>query len=255
MASVAERAKKETVKEVRIGLGYTAVLLEGEHAGVAYTFRNEARESCTVFEKLRPLRGRQASDLVALLVSSDRTEAAVGLACINALANRDYDSTQKGDILALLDVRSEDDVAMVGQFRPLIGPLKDRARSLTVFERIVEPQGEIRPADEAKDVLPQCQVALITATSIINHTIDELLDWAKACREIVLLGASTPLLPDVFSGRVTMLSGSVVEEPAEVLRIVSEGGGMRLFGPHVQKVCFRPELTTTALDSSGGSHA
>jgi hypothetical protein len=41
------------------------------------------------------------------------------------------------------------------------------------------------------------------------------------------------------AGAVTLLSGVVVTAPHEVLRIVSEGGGMRQFGPHVRKVTVR----------------
>ena len=88
--------------------------------------------------------------------------------------------------------------------------------------------------------LPRCQVALITATSIINHTLDGLLDAARGCRQVALLGASTPLLAEAFStARVTMLSGVVVTAAEEVLRVVSEGGGMRQFSPHVRKVTMR----------------
>jgi len=56
----------------------------------------------------------------------------------------------------------------------------------------------------------------------------------------VLLGASTPLLAEVFGAQqVTMLSGVVVKDPDEALRVVSEGGGMRQFSPHVRKVTVR----------------
>ena len=55
-----------------------------------------------------------------------------------------------------------------------------------------------------------------------------------------MLGASTPLMPEVFAGtNVTLLSGVVVSDPGAVLRVVSEGGGMRLFGPHIRKVSLR----------------
>jgi uncharacterized protein (DUF4213/DUF364 family) len=93
--------------------------------------------------------------------------------------------------------------------------------------------------------LPRCQIALITATSIITHTVDSLLGAARGCRHVALLGASTPLLAAAFStARVTTLSGVVVAAPEEVLRVVSEGGGMRQFGPHVRKVTLR----ASALD-------
>jgi len=63
-------------------------------------------------------------------------------------------------------------------------------------------------------------------TSVINHSIDRLLQAARECREVVRLGAV----------RVTMLSGVVVTAAEEVLRVVSEGGGMRQSSPHVRKV-------------------
>lgn len=70
--------------------------------------------------------------------------------------------------------------------------------------------------------------------------MDRLLEAASDCREVVILGASTPLLAEVFlPRRVILLSGVIVLEPQEIVRIVSEGGGMRYFGPHVSQVCLR----------------
>ncbi len=240
VANLTEQARETIVSDVRIGLGYTAVMLKDNRTGVAFTFRKEAQGGCSVFHGLRPLSGRWSSDLVTLLASDDPIEAAVGLACANALTNVEKVRFQDGDILDHLDLRREDHVGMVGNFGPLVNTLKERARSLTVFERVDKPIGLLRPAEEAEDALPGCQVALITATSIINHTIDKLLEAAGGCREVVVLGASTPLLPDAFCAKnVTLLSGVVVKKPGEVLRVVSEGGGMRLFRPHVHKVCLR----------------
>ena len=237
-----ERDDGAVVAEVCIGLGYTGVMLEDGRAGVAYTFREEAKGGCSAFRTLRPLSGRHSSELVALLPSDDPIEAAVGLACANALLNVEDARFQDGDVLKHLDLRPEDHVGMVGYFGPLIEILEERVSTLTVFERVGQSAGLIRPAEEAENTLPKCQVALITATSIINHSIDKLLEAAAQCREVVVLGASTPLWPEVFrTRRVTLLSGVVVGEPREILRIISEGGGMRYFGPHIRKVCLRVE--------------
>ncbi len=232
-----ERAGKARVVEVRIGLGYTAVLLDDNQLGVAYTFHDEAVGGCSVFRGIRPLANRLAADLLVLLESSDPIEAGVGLACANALANRSGTGMQAGDILERISLRPEDHVGMVGHFGPLVTTIQERAATLTVFERIDLPAGLLRPTAEAFDILPHCQVALITATSIINHTIDRLLQAASHCREIVVLGASTPLLPAAFGEKeVTLLSGVLVKDPPAVLQVVSEGGGMRQFSPFVQKV-------------------
>jgi uncharacterized protein (DUF4213/DUF364 family) len=233
-------ARDARVSDVRIGLGYTAVRLADDRTGVAYTFRDLARGGCSVFRGLRPLAGRPAVDLLALLESRDAIEAGVGLGCANALASRREAAHREGDVLEQLDVRPEDDVAMVGHFAPLVDALRERARSLTIYERVAEPRGVLRPQTEAAAGLARCQIALITATSIVNHTVDGLLEAARGCRQVALLGASTPLVPGAFDGAaVTMLSGVVVTAPDEVLRIVSEGGGMRQFGPHVRKVTVR----------------
>jgi len=235
-----EEARETGVSDVRIGLGYTAVVLADGRTGVAYTFRDLAAGGCSVFHGTRPLASRPAADLLRYLESPDAIEAGVGLACANALVNRDAAGWLDGDILDHLDLRPEDHVGMVGHFGPLVAAIQQRARSLTVFERVDQPSGLLRPQEEAETTLPRCQVALITATSIINHTVDSLLAAARNCRDVVLLGASTPLLPQAFSAeRVTMLSGVAVRDSAEVLRVVSEGGGMRQFGPHVRKVTTR----------------
>lgn len=245
MTSVASRivsnlegpARQVSVAELRIGLGYTAVRLENNHAGLAYTFREEAPRGCATFRRLRPLSGRPASDLLALLESANPVEAGVGLACANALANRPGRHHEEGDILDHIGLRPEDHVGMVGHFGPLVDALSRQSCSFTVFERVEKSQGHLRPAAEAPDYLPRCQVALITATSIINHTITRLLEATRGCREVVILGASTPMMPAAFSAaRVTLLAGVVVEDPDGVLRVVSEGGGTRQFRPHVRKV-------------------
>jgi hypothetical protein len=237
---MASAARAAIVADVRIGLGYTAVRLADGRTGVAYTFRDLARGGCSVFDGLRPLVGRSAADLLALLESDDAIEAGVGLACANALANRDEPGQVDGDVLGRIELRPEDDVAMVGHFGPLVEPLRERARTLTIYERVPEPTGLLRPREEAPAGLARCQVALITATSIINRTVDGLLEAARSCRQVALLGASTPLVAEAFdAGAVTLLSGVVVTAPDEVLRVVSEGGGMRQFSPHVRKVTVR----------------
>lgn len=236
-AILAREAREARVSEVRLGLGYTAVLLDSSALGLAYTFRAQARGGCSAFDGLRPLVGRPASDLLPLMQSRDPIEAAVGLACANALASRRAEALHEGDVLEHLEIGGDDEVAMVGHFGPLVETIRGRARGLSVYERVDEPHGYLRPAHEAEEGLARCQVALVTATSIINHTIDALLEAAGSCRSVAILGASTPLLAGAFSGHnVTLLSGVVATDPASILRVVSEGGGTRQLGPHVRKV-------------------
>jgi uncharacterized protein (DUF4213/DUF364 family) len=233
-------ARHLQVADVRIGLGYTAVVLEDDRLGVTFTFRDAVRKGCAVISDQKPLIRRPAWDLLMFMESSNLFEAGVGLACANALANNRPARFRDGDILDHLDLKHTDEVAMVGRFGPLIRPLKQRARSLSIFERLNQSCGELRPAEDAYEVLPRCQVALITATSLITHEIDRLLQSAQGCREVAVLGASTPMAPEAFkSTNVTLMSGVVPEDTHKILRVVSEGGGFRQFKQYVRKVSLR----------------
>jgi len=228
------------VADLRIGLGYTAALLDDGRLGLAYTLREELAGGCTTHLAPRPLAGGPVAELLPLLGAADPVSLAVGLACANAVTNTTSAEHLAGDVLEHVGLERDDEVAMVGYFAPLLGELRERARSLTIFERIDEPGEELRPAEEAYEHLPRCSVALLTSTAILSGTIDSLLEAARGCREVVLIGPSTPLAAEVFRGTgVTLLSGAVARDAPEILRIVSEAGGMRLFKRHLDKVVLR----------------
>jgi uncharacterized protein len=232
-------ADDHRVADVRIGVGYTGVLLDDGRCGLAYTFRDAAPErGCNVLDEAGTLAGRMASDLARLAKSADMIAAAVGLATLNALAGPP--EGESADVLDLLDIGSEDEVGMVGNFRPLTGPLRARAKALHVFERNADTAAGILEADAANDILPRCQVAVVTATSLLNRTMDKLLRLCRNAREVVILGPSTPLCPEVFAGRgVTCLSGVWVTDGPRALRILGEGGGTRRLQPALRKVNLR----------------
>lgn len=234
---LASAAEGRTVTDVRIGLGYTAVMTDDGRAGVAFTFHQHMPERCSLFKGRLPLEGRKASEVMALMDSQEKIETAVGLATANALANVSGAHLKGGDVLDYIQLRPDDRVGMVGMFGPLIGPIRKSAKELLIFEKNQNRADGLQPASEIVHRLPDCQVAFITATSIVNHSMDEFLHAAANCREVVILGATTPLLPGAFKDTpVTCLSGVVVSSPAEVLRIVSSAGGMRHFKGWVEKV-------------------
>ena len=235
-----EQYQEILVKEVRIGLGYTGVLLEDGNAGVAYTFKGKFPEGCSMFIGNRPLAGKTSHKLLDYLGSPETVESAVGVATANALVNRDRGIEGEGDVLDILKIKETDRVGMVGFFGPVIPSLKKMTRELLIFEQTTARAKGLFPAENAYQELPACDVALITSTSLINGTLGSLLDASRKCREIVLLGASTLLLPDIFEPLgVTLLSGIIITDAPGILQIISEGGGMRFFKGHIQKVNVR----------------
>ena len=230
------RCQDLKIKDVRIGLGYTAVQLDDNRTGVAFTMGKDAEGCCSAFPGSVQLAGRSAIDLLRLLESPVLLETVVGLATANALSNVRPAAAIAGDVLDAVAMVPQDRVAMIGYFHPLVSSLEKRVARLDIFDERAEGATGVQPPEHAPDVLPTCDVALITSTTLINATIDLLLESAVNCREVVLLGSSTPLLPEAFHGTpVTLLSGITIDDPAGILRVVSEGRGTRFFKPFASK--------------------
>ena len=172
--------------DVRIGLGYTAVLLENGRCGLAYTFRHETGGGCCAFREAGSLCGRSAAGLLAYANSTDVIGSAVALATVNALTDPPTDSAADG--LEFLSAGTEDEVGMVGFFGPLVEPLKKRCKALHIFERMPDHGQGVLPEEAQAEVLPRCQIAIVTATSVLNRTLDNLLGYCRNAREVMLLG-------------------------------------------------------------------
>ena len=238
-AEVLSMAGGQRVAEVRIGLGYTAVSLENGRCGLAFTLHEKEYESCTVIAEAGTLAGRKASELISWMKQSDETACAIGLATANALIGLPNGAIES-DILDLLPVGPEYAVGMIGYFGPLVDAIRRRARILHIFERKPIPDLGVLSESAAPDLLPECRIVVLSATTLLNHTLDGLLDCCSNAREIAILGPSTPFLPALFSRRkVTILSGIHVVDSARVLRIVSEAGGTRSFGRAIRKLSLR----------------
>jgi len=236
----ASLAAKRRVLESRIGVGYSAVLLDNGQLGVAYTFLDGLSGGCGVYSGPRPLAGMPASELLALLDSNDALESALALACVNAMINTPDKAYSEGASITQLDFSTDDRVGMIGHFAPVIDKIASQVDTIEIFEREARPDDGIRGFEEAEKILPQCTIALITSTSIINNSIEQILPWVTRCREVVMLGTSAPMSAEAFAGTpVTLLSGIVVEDTAGVLQAVSEGGGTPAIRPFTRKVNLR----------------
>jgi uncharacterized protein (DUF4213/DUF364 family) len=216
------------------------VQLESGAVGVAYTFPESRDCRLPGAGGHRPLAGEKASILLSGLGGGNLLSSTLGLATANALLASDPPAPQvrEGDVLDNLALRDGDRVCMVGCFVPTLASLQSRQLSVAAVDQVPKP-GSL-PAQEAERLLPSSQVAIITATSLINGTLDHLLELARLCREVALLGPSTPLLPEAFAGTpVTCLAGIRVRKPEEVFQSIAEGQGFRVFKRHALKVSLR----------------
>jgi uncharacterized protein (DUF4213/DUF364 family) len=233
-----KKLNNKKVEVLRIGLCYTAVLLNDGQLGLAYTFQSHNVPPDISSLNVGTIKGKKAIEVIHYALSDNLLASSIGIATINAIANQQIENAIEGDILDIISLSSNITVGMVGFFTPLIDPLKKSVKKLYIFEeKDVTNFPDVYPSKKTSEILSECDVVIISATSLINKTIETLLDQSKNARETVILGATTPFLPQVFIKKgVTILSGIKVVNNKSILRIVGEGGGMRNFKNTIKKV-------------------
>jgi uncharacterized protein len=233
---MSERMTGIKVSEVRIGVGYAAVALDKDLTGLAAVIRENMEIHCGVVAKAGKLSGMPASELLMYLVNGrNAVERALGLATANAVLSAGAPQ-EESDTLALMDLSSGDHVAMIGFFRPLVQRIEKSGAKLTILEKN-KALPNLVSFKSRGDILKTCTVAIITATSILNNTLEIILNDLGNPRWVSIIGPSTPVCRDIFAGTaVTHLGGSVVLDRSKVLQIVSEGGGTPSLRPYLRFV-------------------
>jgi uncharacterized protein (DUF4213/DUF364 family) len=236
---------QERMADIRVGLGYTAAKLESGKAGVACMLRYRlGKGTCSLLPQAGTLAGLEVGQAISLCRSHNVVEASIGLATLNALIDwtGDVDSSNdKGssndELVELLHIDSHDQVGMVGHIAPVVNAIRQHTNRCVIFDEGKLGQEGITDTAQESTILSQCDVVILSATSLLNHTFDSLLLQASGAREICVMGPSTPLLPEVFRARgVTLLAGRQITDANQILRIVSEAGGTKRFGMVSKKV-------------------
>lgn len=230
-------AKDRKVTDLRIGLGYLGIRLDNDSTGIAAVLFDALPHGCSVIPAAGNFAGSSASDLIKYLVNGrNPLEVAIGLACANALIKLPADSGDNKEATTYLNLKPGEKVAMVGLFAPLVEKIRATGAILTVIEK--NPQRQELLSQEAKQhALKDCDVAIITATTLLNNTFEETVSALGKPRSVALLGPSTPLVPEIFQNTpVTHLGGAVVTDSAKVMQIISEGGGTPALRPYLSFV-------------------
>jgi len=226
-----------TIRDIRLGLGYSCIELDDGSMGVAWTPDRKQSGSCTHLRHAGSLLDFDAKESLSWLNSDTMLERAIGLATFNALNSKVSRTLLGEEAVSLLNLQAGEHVVMVGHFAPIIQRINQTGCRLEVIELEPGKPGELGIVNSRQDftALAQCDVAIITATSIINKTIDALLAAMQNSRAAVLLGPSTPVCPEAFKGtRITQLSGAYVLHPEKIKAIVSQGGGTMLMKKFLQ---------------------
>jgi uncharacterized protein (DUF4213/DUF364 family) len=246
-----------TVERVVLGLFFTGVKLSNGHGGICYTPIKTIPEAvcCPSSARAMPtpgrFRGRNAVQFAEDALSGSPLQKAVGIAVINALSSDylalgqspGYNVRSGVDPLDELLLLEDAFVVVVGALVPYLRMLKIRDKPFCVLEQDpatlkADEMAFYAPAERASEKVPQADVLIITGTTLINGTLEELLRLARRDTQIVVVGPSASMLPDAFFRRgVYAVAGIRVIDPDPLLDILAEGGsGYHFFGKSAEKV-------------------
>jgi uncharacterized protein len=210
------------VRDVRLCLRATAVW--SRRLGLAYAFpREPLAHGAEPDPGPRGLIERTARELAGLARSRDPAEASVGVAAINSLIPPPAGLTDGHALDLILEHGRGRAVALVGHF-PFADRLRAEAGRLDVLE--LNPREGDLPAAQAPRVVPRADVVAITASTLVNGTLESLLDLARG-KVVILIGPTSPFSPALFARGVSAICGSVVVDPDAALRDASEGVSFR----------------------------
>jgi len=233
------------VESIRIGLAYTAVVLSSRHPGVAYTPTNDLPE-CTVLADAGKIAGRSAVTVMNKVESPNLVETAVGVATINALSQAAFEAKPEKYVFSDIDVldliQPKDKVVTVGYFGPLVHKILRKTQDIHVLEkrRIKDKRVHMIPQHDVPTVLPSSNILLISGSTIVNKTINQILKLRGNAKEVVLLGPTASMVPQpLFKKGATAVMGVKIIDTEKMLRVVSESGGtQQLLSTCAKKTAF-----------------
>jgi uncharacterized protein (DUF4213/DUF364 family) len=239
------------VERAVIGLFFTGVKLSVGTAGTCATPRDAVPGDvcCPVSARAvgyQSIAGRPAAELMRDALAGNGLRRAVGIATLNALAELCWQRRPTpgiellpgADAFDVTALHEGDRIVLVGAFIPFLKELKRRRLAFLVLEQnpaALKPEEMpfYRPAEAAAEIVPQADVLLMTGSTLLNDTLEDLLAMASRGTRITVVGPTVGLLPDAFVARGADILGSVrITRPDEFLDLLAEGGSAPHFLGH-----------------------
>ena len=213
------------VELVNIGLVWT--VCKAQHCGLAMSPQAPTR----TLPWSGTLVGKPLRELCAWINEWDAHQATIGMAAINAAINANHlpagISLPAGNLAVFehfLPQLLGKKVVVIGRY-PHIERYAEQI-DLHIIER--QPSGTDYPDAACEFLLPNADWVFLTATSLINKTFPRLAELAQPA-STVLMGPTTPWLPQLAELGIDYLAGVEIINPEKLLQTVAEGGGVRIF--------------------------
>ncbi len=214
------------IKRAVISLFYAFSELERGGSGLAYVDKDLVNSCCDAREM--HFWNEPADLIVKSYLQGIPLESTLALSVINALINqreavlKEYLSE---DPFSKIPLSKEDSVLMIGYFQPLFKKLEGKVKSIYVIEKEggITPEKFITKEEDFK-------LAIVTSATLANKTLHQYFPVLEKIPEVVLMGPTTPLCPEVFKYTpIKWLCGAIVKDSELLFRLVCEGKGTPAF--------------------------
>ncbi|MCC6147658.1 MAG: hypothetical protein IT308_08845 [Anaerolineaceae bacterium] len=234
--------KDRVIKDFLIGLTLIACELDNGDVGVAYVLREELARGCLRIPLFQDIVGRPAAEVAGLILNgTDVLQRGAAISVLTAAAQQVDIPMDNSSSLFGLSFQPEDRVAMIGLVSPVARIISRDVKNLFIFDKGLPLDGVnplLSPMEMQAEILPACDIVLISGSAAINNSIDSLLALCGQAREVVLMGPSTPMFPEGYrDSRITRLAGSFWARghKKEIFKAISLAGGHGMIEEYMLK--------------------
>lgn len=193
--------------------------LEDGAAGLYYAWLGESQQGMRERYDPASLVGSSPVQLMERLDSDSDADRSLAMAAINAITasfyrRASYVPQSTTDSMGSLNLGAADHAGMVGYFPSLVDRLRQQRIRLTVIEkkpRYGDAGDDLVTVTDRPGALQDCNKILCTASTLLNDSIDGVLEHCRHAEVMVVVGPTAGFPPDpLFRRNVTALGGTEV---------------------------------------------
>lgn len=230
-----------------IGISFVGVQLSNGRCHYVYLMREAIPSGDMIFQYGLQMIGMDAWEVAQwALTGAEDVQRGLGVAALNAAspfytADGDQAREEFND-----NISQEDTLGLIGYMPPVFKSLGHKVKQIYCFDRAIDMQGTVEgakvyPVSAQAQLLPLCNKVIITGTTMISHTTEQIIAMCTGASEIQLSGFSVPFYPDAYrdSGLTALGTLSFNEHSHELMKQVSLGAGRMQLRQYTNGQCCR----------------
>jgi len=224
---------------------FMAMGLTGGFAGISFVLIEDTH-SAHSYNMLRPEQfiGKDPVSFALEFGSDDSVKEMISMAAINAISHfamleMGVEVDSASDSLGLLNLSAGDSIGMVGLFMPLMGEINKTGAKLLVLEKkakLIKKFPHLNITLEPAE-LKSCNKVLCTSTTLLNNSLDEIMNHCAPDAFVSIVGPTAGYFPDpVFARGVDVVGGRIVTDSELFFQLLEQG---EKWGNATRKTCFQ----------------